>query len=156
MTVIRIEESVTLPVTPEVTYGMITSEPGYETFIGWGPIPAIQGLEWHQGNPRIAGSHATVFSSDGSTHSERVVVAEPPYHYAVAIGDFASAFRLLTEGATERWVLSDVAEGTRIDRTFEFRLRSPLLWPLGAAFGAAFRKAVRVSHDEFRRITAPA
>ena len=149
MSAITIHEVVTLPLDGQATYDMLTSPPGYETFIGWGPIPAIVRLEWHRGDSRTPGSVATVHSADGSTHTETVVVAEPPGRYAVAISDFSSAFRLLTEGATERWEMSEALEGTRIERTFEFRLRSPLLWPIGRLLGAAFRKAVRVNHAEF-------
>ena len=149
MSVITIHEVVTLPLDADATYDFLTSPAGYETFTGWGPIPAIERLEWHEGDSRKAGSVATVHSADGSTHTEKVVLAQRPTLYAVEIGEFSSAFRLLTAGATERWGMMPVPEGTRVDRTFEFRLRSPLLWPLGKAMAVMFRKALRVNHENF-------
>lgn len=149
MTTIRIHEVVTLPLGAEATYDFLTSPPAYETFTGYGPIPGIERLEWHEGDSRTAGSVATVHSTDGSTHTERVVLAERPTLYAVEISGFSSAFRLLTKGATERWGMVPAPGGTRLERTFEFQLRSPLLWPLGAALGGLFRKALQRNHENF-------
>lgn len=149
MTVIRIHEVVVLPLGVEATYDFLTSPAAYETFTGYGPIPGIDRLEWHEGDSRTAGSVATVHSKDGSTHTEKVVLADRPTLYAVEISEFSSAFRFLTKGATERWGMMPAPGGTKLDRTFEFELRSPLLWPIGASLGAMFRKAVQRNHDNF-------
>lgn len=149
MSVIRIHEVVVLPLGVEATYDFLTSPPAYETFTGYGPIPGIERLEWHEGDSRTAGSRATVHSTDGSTHTERVVLADRPTLYAVEISEFSSAFRFLTKGASERWGMMPAPGGTKLERTFEFELRSALLWPVGAALGAMFRKAVRRNHDNF-------
>ncbi len=149
MTTIRIHEVVVLPLDVETTYDFLTSPPAYETFTGHGPIPGIDRLEWHEGDSRKAGSRATVHSKDGSTHTERVVLADRPTLYAVEISEFSSAFRFLTKGASERWGMMPAPGGTKLDRTFEFELRSPLLWPIGAALGSMFRKAVRKNHENF-------
>lgn len=149
MTTIRIHETVVLPLDAEATYDFLTSPPAYETFTGYGPIPGIDRLEWHEGDSKTAGSRATVHSKDGSTHTERVVLADRPTLYAVEISEFSSAFRLLTKGATERWGMIPVAGGTKLERTFEFELRSSLLWPVGAALGSLFRKALQRNHENF-------
>jgi hypothetical protein len=136
-----------LPLDVEATYDFLVSPLAFQLFTGWGPIPGIDRLEWKQGDPTREGSVATVHNTDGSTHTETIVLAQRPTLYGGDIEGFSSAFRFLTAGATERWGMTPVPEGTRIERTFRFRLRSPLLWPLGAMIGAFFRKAVTANHE---------
>ena len=103
-------------------------------------------LDWESGSSAEEGAVGRVHNSDGSTHRERVLEVSRPSRYVVAIDEFSSAFRWLTSGATESWELSSIDEGTRIERLFVFRLRSPWLWPAGVAVAALFRRAVRANH----------
>lgn len=148
---IRIEESTVLPLPPDETYDFLVSPEAYKLFTGFGPIPGIENVVWHTGSSREVGSVGTVHSSDGSTHRETITEAARPTRYAAKIDDFKSAFRLLTSEARETWDMTPVDGGTRIDRCFVFQLRSPLLWPIGAALGRFFAAAVRRNHEAMLR-----
>lgn len=147
MAEITIAETVELPLGPEPAFDFLLSPKAFELFTGWGPIPGVLRLDWEQGSSAEEGSVGRVHNSDGSTHRERVLEVARPRRYVVAIDEFSSAFRLLTEGATESWELTPTEAGTRIDRRFVFRLRSPLLLPAGWLIGALFRRAVRGNHE---------
>ncbi|MEM9073152.1 MAG: SRPBCC family protein [Myxococcota bacterium] len=146
MTDVTIAETVVLPVDIEDAYDFLLTPKAFQLFTGWGPIPGIRDLDWKIGSSAEEGSEARVHNTDGSSHRERVTVATRPHRYEVAIDEFSSAFRFLTEGATETWDLSPTEKGTRIERAFVFRLRSAALLPLGWAIGAMFRKAVQANH----------
>ena len=150
---ISIVESFSLPLEPKPAYDFLLSESAFRMFDGYGPIPGIERLEWqHGGDSGTVGSIGTVHSNDGGTHRETVRVADSPREYAIGIDEFSSAFRFLTTGATERWLLSPGGpDSTFIVREFSFKLRSPLLWPAGRVLGMAFRKAVQRNHENFRR-----
>jgi len=92
---------------------------------------------------------ATVHSTDGSTHTERALLAERPTLYAAEISGFSSAFACSRRARPSAGGWSP--GGTRLERTFAFELRSPLHWPLGAALGSLFRKALRRNHENFLR-----
>lgn len=150
MTKVVIREKVLLPVPPAAAYDFLLSTDAFEMFDGFGPVPGIERVVWESPNDQV-GAEATVHSSDGATHHERVTAADRPHLYVIEIWGFSSAFRLLTSGARESWTLEPNTEGTSAVREFSFTLRSPLLYPLGRVVGAAFRKALKANHRNFLR-----
>lgn len=151
MSNVKIEESFELPLQLDDAYAFLISPPAYQTFIGWGPIPGIERLDWQKGDSSQVGSCATVHNTDGSTHRETVMVASTPTRYAIRIDEFSSIFNKLVTHATEDWTLSASGESTRVDRCFTFTLRSPMLKPVGLIIGGFFRKAVKVNHEQMVR-----
>ncbi len=148
MSEVKIQETFELPLELDDAYAFLISPPAYQTFIGWGPIPGILRLDWHEGNSSIVGSTATVNNTDGSTHRETVTVADAPTRYAIRIDQFSSVFNKLVNFATEEWTLSAAGSSTRVERCFTFTLKSAVLKPVGLIIGRFFRKAVRVNHKE--------
>lgn len=151
MSKVVIDETFELPLGIDDAYAFLISPPAYQTFIGWGPIPGIERLEWQQGDSSKVGSFATVHNKDGSTHRETVVVADAPTAYAIEIDRFSSIFDKLVKNASERWSLSAAGDATRVERSFSFTLRSPVMKPIGLIIGRFFRKAVKVNHAEMLR-----
>ncbi len=147
MAEITIAETVELPLGQEEAFDFLLSPKAYELFTGWGPIPGVLRLDWERGSSAEEGSVGRVHNSDGSTHRERVLEVAQPRRYVVAIDEFSSVFRFLTAGATESWDLTPTDVGTRVDRSFVFRLRSRALLPFGRLVGAIFRRAVRRNHE---------
>ena len=150
MTKLVIREKVLLPVPPAEAFDFLVSTEAVPLFEGFGPVPAIERLVW-QGQSDVVGSEAVVHSRGGSTHRERVLVADRPHLYVIEIWDFSSAFRLLTQGARESFTLEANAKGTSVAREFSFTLRSPLFYPLARIVGLAFRKALKANHANMLR-----
>lgn len=150
MTKLVIREKVLLPVPPAEAYDFLLSTDAFEMFDGYGPVPGIERVVWKAPNDEV-GAEATVHSSDGATHHERVVVADRPHLYVIEIFGFSSAFRFLTSGARESWALEKTLQGTSATREFSFQLRSPLLYPAGRLVAAAFRRALKANHVNFLR-----
>ncbi|MFT5355675.1 MAG: hypothetical protein ACI9KE_002894 [Polyangiales bacterium] len=145
---IIIREKVLLPVPPAEAYDFLLSTDAFEMFDGFGPVPGIERVIWEAPNDQV-GAEATVHSSDGGTHHERVVVADRPHLYVIDIWGFSSALRFLTTGARESWTLEANAQGTSAVREFTFKVRSPLLYPVVRIVGLAFRKAMKANHANF-------
>jgi len=147
MSTIRIVTEVDFPRPPDAAWDFLVQPAAFETFTGWGPIPGIAKVEWVEGSSTEVGSRGRVHNTDGSVHWEEVSEAERGARYTITISGFESAFRFLTTGAVETWVLSPNDDGTTHGhRTFAFELRSVLLWPFGKLIGAFFRKAVQRNH----------
>lgn len=150
MTKLVIREKVLLPVPPAEAYDFLLSTEAVPMFEGYGPVPGIERLVW-EGQSDVVGSEGVVHSVDGSTHRERVLVADRPHLYVIKIWDFSSAFRFLTNNARESWTLEPNTQGTSAAREFSFTLRSPLLYPLARVVAAGFRRALKVNHDNMHR-----
>lgn len=147
MTKLVIREKVLLPVPPAEAFDFLVSAEAVPLFDGYGPVPGIERLVWEQGQSDVVGSEGVVHSRDGSTHRERVLVSDRPHLYVIKIWGFSSPFRFLTNDARESWALEPNTQGTSAVREFSFTLRSPLLYPLARVVAAAFRRALKVNHD---------
>ena len=144
-----VREHVTLPAPQDAVFEFITSEEGFLSFRGFGPIPGLRSVQFDHGDFRTVGSVSTVTNTDGSTHRERVTVYEPSRRYAIQIDSISSPFRLLMDHAEESWLLTAASSGTAVERMFRFVLRTPLALPLAVPIAQLlFRQAVRRHHAD--------
>lgn len=145
---VPIRETITLPLPAAKLFGYITSEEGFASFRGWGPIPGIRAVDV-DGSLDAVGAALRVLNTDGSTHREEVREVTAPRRYAVRIHGLDSVFRHLVAYVDETWELEQRGEGTHVTRTFTFALRSVIALPVALPLGhAAFRLAMRRHHRD--------
>jgi len=142
-----VREKVFIDRDRETVFDFLVSEAGFKTFGGWGPVPGIEAVVYSEGSFTEPGSLARVTNTDGSTHRERVLRCERPMLYSIRIHDFSSPFRFLIRRADETWTLEETPDGCLLNRSFEFELRSALVWPLSLPIAQVmFRAAMRRHH----------
>ena len=143
-------ETATFPARADRTWALLTDIEAMPSFRGWGPIPGIERAEWLQGEGG-PGSIRRVHNLDGTSHSEELAAVIPRERLRDRIFDIASPAARLVRSMTDEWELREVADTTRLTRTFEIELRSGLLLPLGLFMRWAMRRAFRRHHAELAR-----
>lgn len=151
-----LRETVTIAAPRERVFAFVTApDAPARTFRGKGPIPGAVRSTVAGGGALRVGAIRTVESSDGSVVDEEIVELVPAerqgYRLVRGIG---RPLRWLVRGAGGAWTFADADAdaGTEVTWTFTFALRSPLLWPIAALIGRAFRGAMRDCLAETRRL----
>ena len=116
----------------------------WQTFSGFGPIPAIEKAEFENDQGTILGRRIAVTNSDGSTHMEEVRSWEPPEFIEMELKDFSPPLSTLATHFRERWLFEAVAKGTVVVRSFELYPKHwftrPVLWLTGQFLKHAVEK----------------
>lgn len=115
--------------TPAQVFAFITDLANWTSFAGWGPLPGIAEAALPAGETMQLGARVAVRNTDGSRHCEVVTRFEPGRAYAVRM-ELTPPASYLMAGIDELVLLSPLAAGTRIDRTFSVRPRSVLTYPM--------------------------
>jgi hypothetical protein len=102
-----------------------------ETFTGYGPFPAVVGIEHQPGRWDSAGKSRTVLLRGGGTMRERMVEYEPPLRAGYEVIPHEGPLKLLVERINGQFVFRELQhEQTEITWTYEFvprRAARPLL-----------------------------
>lgn len=90
-------------------------------FTGWGPFPAVTGVEHQPGAWDAAGKTRTVLLKGGGKMRERLVEYEPPMRCAYEVLPHAGPLRHLVERINGQFVFRELHLGqTSIAWTYEF------------------------------------
>lgn len=126
-------------------------------FTGYGPLPAVIGIQNQIGAWDAAGQTRTVLLSDGSSSQERLTKYQPPRYFSYTISNFTGALRFLTTSAEGEWWFSGSSSGqTHIKWRYAFKARSllavPVLWFITNVLWQGYmRKALQLSIKQVER-----
>jgi hypothetical protein len=101
-------------------------------FTGYGPLPAVDGVENQTGGWDEAGQTRTVILSDGSTARELLTKYDHPNYFSYTVSNFSGALRFLTVSAKGEWWFesSQHPHSTFVKWSYTFNSRSPIVAPL--------------------------
>jgi hypothetical protein len=154
---LQVRENLELPTPLEPTFDFVVSPEAMRLFTGYGPIPGIQEVHFERGGVHVAGSRATVLNTDGSTHTEEILAHQRPVRHVIGMFGFVLPLSALVSRAEEEWLFSASPQGTLVERTFTFTLRSAAAWPVAAPLvHLAFRRAMRRNHAALQAWAATA
>jgi len=103
-------------------------------FTGYGPLPAVIGVENQTGSWNGAGQTRTVILSDGSTARELLTRYDHPRYFSYTVSNFSGVLRFLTISANGEWWFetSQHPHSTFVKWSYAFNSRSaivaPVLW----------------------------
>lgn len=118
-----------LPCSAEHAFALATDSARFpEFFRGFGPIPAVRGVEPH--GPTRVGSTRTVRNADGSVLHEAVTAFEPPHRHVYRLQGFRAPFSWLVRQGDADWRVAPVPGGAHVAWIYDFTLVHPLAWPL--------------------------
>ena len=100
---------------------------------GYGPLPAVVGVENQTGKWNAVGQTRTIRLADGTAARETLTSYDAPHHFAYTVSDVTGALRFLAREAKGQWHFSETADGeTRIRWRYAFTpqsvLAAPALW----------------------------
>ncbi len=94
---------------------------------GYGPLPAVVGVEAQTGNWDAIGQTRTVRLADGTTAREEITLHDAPHRFAYTVRDWSGMMRFLAREAKSEWRFSEVAAGqTRVEWRYAFTPRGVL------------------------------
>jgi hypothetical protein len=99
-------------------------------FTGYGPLPAVTGIQDQTGEWNVADQSRTVQFSDGSSAQERLTQYDEPRYFRYVVSGFTGTLRFLVTSARGEWWFSGVQSGrTHIKWRYAFDARSVLALP---------------------------
>lgn len=108
-----------------------------QVFRGFGPLPAILGIEHQNGDWNVVGQVRNPLFSDGSTAMEKLTSCDSPQRFGYTVSDFSGPLRFLVTRAECGWRFDSKTGGatrgaTRVKWEYVFFARSviavPALW----------------------------
>ena len=96
-----------------------------EAFVGYGPIPGVTRGEVIGGGPLALGKTRKIFTSDGNTVDEEMLVYDRGHAVAYKLTGFSPPFSFLVRSARADWALSAAGAGTQVEWDYAFTLTSP-------------------------------
>jgi len=126
-------------------------------FTGYGPLPAVNGVQNQTGAWDAAGQTRTISLSDGSSARERITKYKHPRYFSYTVSDFSGVLRFLTISANgEWWFERNPSSGiTHIKWTYTFNSRSfftaPILWFITHFLWRGYmQKALKLCKAQFK------
>ncbi|MDO9355573.1 MAG: SRPBCC family protein [Solirubrobacteraceae bacterium] len=111
----------TASVSADTAFGAVIPIDLTATFTGYGPFPAVVGIEHQPGKWDAAGKSRTVLLRGGGTMRERMVEYEPPVRAAYEVIPHEGPLKLLVERINGQFVFRELQHGhTEITWTYEF------------------------------------
>lgn len=93
------------------------------TWAGWGPFPAIVGVQDQTGGWDAVGQSRHPQLGDGSTVTETIVEFTDGVGFAYELTGFTNVFNRLIKGVRGEWAFTSDGTGSYIRWTWEFRAR---------------------------------
>jgi hypothetical protein len=125
-------------------------------FTGYGPLPAVIGIENQTGDWDAAGQTRLVLLSDGSAAQESLTKYEHPHYFSYTVSDFTGALGYLASSANGEWWFSGVHSGiTLIKWRYTFNAKStftaPILWIITQVLWRGYMtRALRLSIEQIK------
>ena len=121
---------------------------------GYGPLPAVVGIENQTGHWDTIGQTRIVRLADSTTAREEITLYEAPTRFDYQISDWSGALKLLAREAKSEWHFREIApDQTQITWNYAFAPRSVwTAWLLLAAVQGLWRGAMkRALHECVRQ-----
>ena len=114
---------------------------------GFGPLPAIAGVEGQDGDWSRAGQTRTVLLGDGSRVTERLTAVEPKRRFSYVLTEPTGTMRFLVSHVDGRWEFSSTPSGgSTVTWSWRLHPRStaavPALLLLGRLWNGYARQAL--------------
>jgi hypothetical protein len=90
---------------------------------GWGPFPAVRGVENQTGAWDHVGASRNPVLSDGTTANETLTEYTDGHSFAYEVTSFTNILERLVEGVRGEWTFTPDGERTVIHWTYEFKPR---------------------------------
>lgn len=143
---LRARVSTRVPVPPNVAFDHIALVDPSAIFTGYGPLPAVVGIDNQSGAWDAPGQSRRVQLSDGGSACERLTDFQRPRSFAYQADEFTGVLGRLSDQARGRWRFLPADGGTMIDWRCEFHSRSaltrPLLWLVVRVFWQGYMNRV--------------
>jgi hypothetical protein len=102
-------------------------------FTGFGPLPAVTGVNDQVGGWDAAGQTRTVIFADGSSARERLTEYKSPQYFSYTVSGFTNVLRFLTTSIHGEWWFEPVSEvKTSVKWRYAFNppnlIAVPLVW----------------------------
>lgn len=116
---------------------------------GYGPLPAVTGIEAQTGAWDAVGQTRTIRLADGTCAREEITLYEAPHRFGYTVSAWSGALKYLARQAKSEWRFSEVAANqTRITWLYAFSPRSawlvlPLLLIVQLLWRGAMKQALR-------------
>jgi hypothetical protein len=130
-------------------------------FTGYGPLPAVIGVQNQTGGWNEAGQTRTVTLSDGSTARELLTKYDHPHYFSYTVSDFTGVLRFLAVSANGEWWFetNPSSDATSVKWSYSFNSRSmfvtPVLWFITNLLWRGYmNKAVKLCKDHIENKAA--
>ena len=122
---------------------------------GYGPLPAVTGVESQIGDWNGIGQTRTIRLADNSTAREAMTLYEAPHRFGYTVSEWSGALRFLAREAKGEWEFSEISPTqTRIEWNYTFAPRSIwTAWLLLAVVQLLWRGAMKQALRECVRQT---
>jgi Polyketide cyclase / dehydrase and lipid transport len=90
-------------------------------FTGWGPLPAVRGVNNQTAEWDHLGASRNPDLSDGSTATERLTEYTAGHSFACELTDFTNVLGRLVHGVRGEWTFTPDQAGTLIRWSYEFK-----------------------------------
>lgn len=91
---------------------------------GYGPLPAVSGVEAQTGDWNGVGQTRSVRLADESSAREETTLYDSPNRFGYTVSDWSGALKFLAREAKSEWRFSDAAGQTRVEWRYAFAPRS--------------------------------
>jgi hypothetical protein len=132
----------TVPLAASEVCMAIVQVERWPEFEGYGLVPGIAQAHYELRTESMVGSRVRVRNTDGSTHTEEIIVWHPDDRVTIRMSDFSRPLTWFADHFIEDWRLSPQDRSTLVARTFHLHPKNAIgrgvLW-----FASLFlRKAV--------------
>ena len=121
-------------------------------FRGWGPFPAVVGVENQTGAWDHAGASRKPKLSDGSTATETLTEYTPGHSFAYELTGFTNTLGRLVDGVRGEWTFTPDRGGALIRWTYEFKPRPGLRPLLALVLAPLWRRYMQAAVEAAARI----
>ena len=140
-----------LPQTPEEVAEKILDTSHWPDFDGYGPLPGIKSARFTKRTASIVGSTIHVENTDGSSHTEQIVLWNPPHELRLRLGEFSAPLSMLADYFEERWEFDRLQNGCAVRRSFALHPRSLIAWPIVWLISWLLKGAVKKHLRQIRK-----
>lgn len=121
-------------------------------FRGWGPFPAVVGVDDQTSAWDHAGASRKPRLSDGSTAVETLTEYTPGHGFAYELTGFTSPLGRLVDGVRGEWTFTPDRGATLIRWTYEFKPRPGRRLLIAVALAPLWRRYMRAALDAAAQI----
>lgn len=122
--VVPVTVRATITVSPERTFRAAAPIDLTLIFTGYGPLPAVVGVDNQSGAWDHVGVERNPRLSDGTTAHEQITDYNPPSDFAYEVNAFTNIMNRFVHGARGSWTFTPTGDGgTAIEWTYAFQPR---------------------------------
>ncbi len=139
---ISVGTSIVIPKPREEVFDFCIKDRTFEHLLRpLGPIAGVVKSELHPGEVLRTGAHRTITLTDGAVLEEVILdFTRPLRHRYRWVGGIKPPFAWLVRSGTGCWEFTEVSDGTQVEWSYAFELRSALAYPLTLPIVPLFRR----------------